>query len=69
MSNRGMFLNWYKYDLQCTGDGMIYPTPQYKQMDIIRLVHRALNDEDIGKILGADSNIYILRAQAYTWLG
>ena len=62
-----MFLNWYKYEMQCTGYGIIYPTPRYKQMDIIRLVHRALNDEDIGKIIGADSQTYkILRAHAYT---
>ena len=26
-------------------------------MDILRLVHKALNDEDIGKILGPDSKI------------
>ena len=26
-------------------------------MDVIRLVHKALSDEDIGTILGADANI------------
>ncbi len=26
-------------------------------MDVIRLIHKALSDEDIGTILGADANI------------
>ena len=26
-------------------------------MDVIRLIHKALSDEDIGTVLGADANI------------
>ncbi|MFM7987031.1 MAG: hypothetical protein ACKPKO_47735, partial [Candidatus Fonsibacter sp.] len=31
------------------------PNPKY--MDVIRLIHKALSDENIGTILGADANI------------
>ena len=30
---------------------------RHSKMDVIKLIHKALSDEDIGTILGADANI------------
>ena len=41
--------------MECVAVCIIYETLLYIQMDIMRLVHNDLSDEDIGTVLGADA--------------